>query len=452
MLIGIYLSLMDRSAKRQLKRALLKQIEKDPEVVVDLYIELLERVEKLEDQSKKDSGNSSKPPSTDRKKKTKSLRKSSGRRTGGQHGHDGNTLERSKHVDNKVEYFGAVFSPNVCIHKGMLVRQVFELPPPKLEVTEHRIHGRMGVLTMMPLSLPAWIKNTVQYGPRFKAFLVYLKDSLLLSLGSIRQLCSDLFGQSISEGTILSAVEQCATSLDSFEDWVKKRLLDEPVIYADESGFRIEKKGHWLHVVCSKNYTLYHMHASRGSQAINAMDVLPHYKGHLMHDCWASYFKLTCQHGLCNPHLLRELKFLFEEKKQSWAKAMQDYLLKAYNEPWLKTLRAWRHGFSKIITLGHQENVGVDKSTAVTLLKRLAKYKSYYLSFLREEHLPFSNNQAEQDIRMLKIQQKISGCFRTWKGAKQFARIRSYISTARKQQVNILEALTQATLGTHAFA
>ena len=229
-------------------------------------------------------------------------------------------------------------------------------------------------------------------------------------------------------------------------------MLGKPVVYADESGFRIEKKGHWLHVVCSENYTLYHVHASRGSQAINALDVLPHYEGHFMHDCWSSYFKLNCQHGLCNPHLLRELIFLSEEKKQKWAKKMQEYLWKAYHEPWLNTMRAWSYGFSKIIAQGHDENIGVNKSKAVTLLKRLVKYKDYYLSFLRGEHLPFSNNQAEQDICMLKVQQKISGCFRTWKGAKQFARIRSYIGTVRKQRINVLQALTQAMQSSHTFA
>jgi hypothetical protein len=437
--------------EKQLHHQIVISCKVDPARVASMYIDLVKRIEKLEDQSKKDSANSSKPPSTDRKKKTKSLRKSSGRSSGGQPGHDGHTLERIKDVDQVVNHFGAEFSPKVSIEDGILVRQVFELPMPKLEVTEHRIHGDIGSCTIMPSTLPAWINTTAQYGPRFKAFLVYLKNSLLLSLGSIRQLCFDLFGQSISEATILSAVEQCSSNLEPFEDWVKERLLSEPVIYVDESGFRIERKGHWLHVVCSENYTLYHVHASRGTQAIHAMDVLPHYQGHLMHDCWASYFKLTCQHGLCNPHLLRELKFLFEEKNQSWAKTMQDYLWMAYHEPWRKTLRAWRHGFSNIITQGHHENADVEKSTAVTLLKRLAKYKNYYLSFLREEHLPFSNNQAEQDIRMLKVQQKISGCFRTWIGAKQFARVRSYISTARKQKVNILSALTQAMQGAHAF-
>ena len=206
---------MNASEEKQLEHQLLIACKVEPERVVAMYIDLVKRVERLEDQSKKDSGNSSKPPSTDRTKKTKSLRTSSGLSSGGQPGHDGHTLERTRYTDKTIEHYGAFFSPNVRLDKGVLIRQVFELPKPKLEVTEHRIHGTVGALTMMPSSLPDWIKSPVQYGPRFKALLVYLKDSLLLSLGSIRQLCFDLFGQSISEGTIVSTLEQCSIHLES---------------------------------------------------------------------------------------------------------------------------------------------------------------------------------------------------------------------------------------------
>ena len=438
--------------EQHLRKQLFLECKLEPEQVVNRYIALHKRVDALEDRLNKNSSNSSKPPSTDQKKKTKSLRTKSGRKSGGQPGHDGHTLKPSEDVDTVFEHHGATFSPQMHTEQGMIKRQVFELPLPKLEVTEHRIYGCLGATTTMPSTLAQWIRGPVQYGPRFKAFVVYLKDNLLLSLGSIRQLCLDLYGQSISEATIVDAIKDCSTNLIPFDDWLKQRLLAEKVLHADESGFRIEKDRHWLHVVCSENYTLYGVHASRGSQAINAMDVLPHYQGHLMHDCWVSYFNLDCEHGLCNPHLLRELKFLAEDKGQLWAQSMQEYLLKAYNEPWSKTMQGWRKGFTTIINQGNQENAGVKKSTAVTLLKRLSKYTDYYLSFLREDHLPFSNNQAEQDIRMLKVQQKISGCFRTWEGAKQFARVRSYISTARKQAINILEALSGAMCGQHAFA
>lgn len=443
---------MNAQEEQNLRRQTILECKLEPEAVADRYIALHKRVETLEDRLNKNSSNSSKPPSTDQKKKTKSLRTKTERKSGGQPGHKGHTLKQANEVDEVVKHYGAVFSPNTITDNGMIIRQTFELPAPKLIVTEHHIYGKAGSRTQMPSTVPEWIKGPVQYGPRFKSMLVYLKDNLLLSSSSIRKLCLDLYGQSISEATILDARKQCANNLDSFEDWLKQHLLAEPVLHTDESGFRIGKQGHWLHVVCSKDYTFYGVHASRGLQAINAMDILPHYDGHLMHDCWSPYFKLDCDHGLCNPHLLRELKFQAEDKEQIWAQAMQDYLYKAHKEPQLKTMRGWRYGFTKIIKQGFQENVGVNKSKAITLLKRLSKYADYYLSFLREEHLPFSNNQAEQDIRMLKVQQKISGCFRTWKGAKQFALIRSYISTARKQSVNILNALMSAMLGCHLFA
>ncbi len=463
---------MKSEIKEQLRHQLLNQCKTEPDQVVDWLLELKEEVELFKSRLNKNSSNSSRPPSSDQNKpkKTTSLRKNTGRKTGGQPGHCGKTLEQVSNPDHKIEY-----KLDVCPITGrklteadiidVIVRQVFDLPEPKLEVTEHLIYvyAIAGSSQRVHSPFPENVNAPAQYGKRYESGLVHLKNQCLLSFEAISQLSQDIYGYSVSEATILKALETNYNNLEEFDTSVRIKLGAENSLHADESGFRIEKQRHWLHVLCSENYTLYGVSSSRGMAAIEQMGVLQTYNGHLMHDCWGTYFNLSeCTHGLCNPHLLRELKYFHENENQPWAKNMEDYIWDAYKNGNKKSKQGWQCGFTRIVNEGYRANPfepllipgkrGPKKQPPVIkLLDRLWNYADYYLSFLKDPEFPFSNNLAEQDIRMLKVQQKISGCFRTWKGAQRFARTRSYISTARKQGVNVFEAILQAQLGNPLF-
>lgn len=437
------------------------------------------RLGKLENQQKKNSRNSSKPPSGDGfGKRTKSLRKKSERNSGGQRGHQGSTLEWREQVDEVVTY-----AINGCHECGASLRsvsaveyerrQVHELPPLRLQVIEHQVEVKQcPVCGAISRGLfPADVTVPVQYGSGLRGLIVYLMNAQLLPSDRTREILSDIFGCDLSEGTLYNARGQCFEQLASVEQQIRQHLESAAVLHCDETGLRVNRKLWWLHVASTTELTYYFVHPKRGLAAIDEMAVLPTFRGISVHDGWASYFKYSCNHALCNAHHLRELRFIAERYEQPWATAMTTLLTtikaqvdgaKAAGQAALGTTQ--RLGFKvlyqAVLANGFEANppptVAADapkkrgrtkQSPPKNLLDRLHLHESAVLAFMDDFRVPFDNNQAERDIRMMKLKQKISGCFRSTDGARQFCRIRGYISTLRKQGLSVLDALKSTFIG-----
>jgi transposase len=463
--------------------ALLSLATSHPEALVELILALQEQVQALTTQvtdlqQRLDttSRNSSKPPSSDgpAKPRTKSLRTPSGKKPGGQHGHLGQTLKQVAHPDHlvRVPLHACSCQTDLTTEPvtGYECRQRFDLPAPTLDVTEYQ-----GEIKTCPqcgrsvtASFPDDLNAPAQYGPRFRSLLVYLQHQQLLPLRRIRQMMADLYGAPVSDATIVEATRRCHERLAPFETAVKQALGTGAILHVDESGVRTAEKLHWLHSASTDALTFYGVHEKRGRAAIDHFKIIPDFAGRLIHDFWKPYLAYDCVHGLCNAHHLRELTFLFEQHDQPWAKQMFDLLL-TMNEwvskqpaPLTETQKTpWLNQYRAILTCGWQANPlpapprhktrGRPKKTkAQNLLARLGEHEDSVLAFFHDNQVPFTNNLAERDIRMIKLRLKISGCFRTLAGAQQFARIRSYLSTARKQGGNILHAIAQAMSG-HPF-
>ena len=291
------------------------------------------------------------------------MRGKSGKKPGGQPGHKGYTLERSADPDLTIEHrlefcpqTGRALSDLDII--GTIRRQVFDIPEPKLTVTEHvyfqyaipgskqRVHARFLKETSAP----------VQYGSRFGSMLLYLRDYQLIPMARITEFCLDVYGQKISEDTINRFGDPCNENLENFEAVVKARLLESPVLHADETGIKVGPKLEWLHDLSDQNYTFLHVSDHRGFKAIEEMGVLGNYSGTLVHDCYSSYFKLNCSHALCGTHLIRELKFFIELKSHKWAAQMKDLLYQGLENPEVTTQRGWNERYTRIINQAKQEH------------------------------------------------------------------------------------------------
>jgi len=455
----------------------------DPEVLVNIILSLQEqvqmltqRVSQLEKQINKNSRNSSKPPSSDgmkKPKKTKSLRKRSGKKPGGQKGHKGHNLEKAKKPDHIIP-LPVTSCPCGCTDhladvpvSGYDCRQVFEMPEPKLKVFEYKSEIKICPQCGQPVKapFPEGVNAPVQYGPRFRGMLVYMQNQHFIPADRLSKLVSDLYGSSVSVATILNASARSYSNLAPFEESLVSALVDSKVVHADESGVRTVKKLYWLHSASTDLLTFYGVHEKRGTLAMDHFKILPHFTGRLIHDFWKPYLTYDCDHGLCNAHHLRELTFLFEQEGQAWAKKMFDHLLNMNDfvgehsnqltpeqkEPWLKQYRKILHEGWEANPLpkkpSKKKRGRPAKTKSQNLLTRLGDFEDSVLAFLHDTDVPFTNNLAEQDIRMIKVRLKISGCFRTVQGAEHFARIRSYLSTARKQGRNILDSITSAIQG-----
>ena len=465
------------------REALLRLAKTNPEALVEMILALTDQVQalttqvsELEQRLHTHSRNSSKPPSSDgpAKPRTQSLRTPSGKKPGGQPGHPGQTLKQVEHPDHLI-----TLPLHACACQADLTnetvigyerRQLVDLPEPTLDVTEYQGEiktcpacGR-SVTAAFPESLPA----PAQYGPRFRSLLVYLQNQQLIPLRRISQMMADLYGASVSDATIVDATRRCDEHLAPFETAVKQALGQSPILHVDESGVRTAEKLHWLHSARTNTLTFYGVHEKRGRAAIDHFNIIPDFSGRLIHDCWKPSLAYDCAHGLCHAHHLRELTGLVEQDDQPWAKQMFDLLLtmnevvRTHPAPLTEDQKTpWLEQYREILTLGWQANPlpapprkkkrgRPKKTTAQNLLTRLGDHESSVLAFFHDRNVPFTNNLAEQDIRMIKLRLKISGCFRTLQGAQQFVRIRSYLSTARKQGGNILQAISQAMLG-HPF-
>ncbi|MFQ5641911.1 MAG: IS66 family transposase [bacterium] len=439
---------------------------------------LNERVKQLEDQKAKDSHNSSNPPSSDRgrKKSKRNLRKKSDRSAGGQKGHQGSTLKMVATPDKEIVHrVDRCEDCDISLVDEAVAdyqrRQVFDIPPLKIEVTEHQAEIKICPCCgkVIKASFPAGVNQAVQYGNRIKSLSVYLMNYQFHPYDRNREFFEDVFSHSLSVGTLWQANHACYNALEVPATVIKQLIIDSAVARFDETGYAVNGKRQWLHVACTPLLTYYLPHPKRGKEAMDEMGILPLYKGTAVHDFWKSYFKYDCKHALCNAHHLRELIFIYEQYDQSWAQEMIDLLLKIkavvdeaqQTTDYLdqKTIQSFEREYQRILDDGFKANPPPDssklpkkrgrqkQSKAKNLLDRLREYQKEVLAFMYDFNVPFDNNLAEQDIRMMKVQQKISGCFRSDEGAKIFCRIRGYISTVRKQRINVLEAIQMAMEG-----
>jgi transposase len=427
------------------------------------------RIAELERRLGLNSSNSGKPPSSDGLKKpprVSSLREPSGKKTGGQKGHPGETLCRVEKPDATMDHYpetcAACGEPlTAAMATGHLARQVFDLPEPRpLIVTEHRAHACCCAAcgTQTRGAFPAGVTAPMQYGTRIAAFVLYLLHYQLLPEKRLAVLMTDLFGVKLVTATIARISNDCAERFHGFVDALRDQVAAAPVKHMDETGFRIGGKTQWLHIASTAWLTFYRTAAKRGSLLANVTGIV-------VHDHWKPYYTMTgVVHALCNAHHLRELKALIEIEKEDWAAKMQRLLRRACHAANLARERGvpLKPGLIALIercydgilanglafheaqpTLAKAKRRGRQpRRVGHNLLLRLSTRKQDVLRFLTDPSVPFTNNLAERDGRMMKLRQKISGGFRAENGAKDFAVIRSVLSTARKQGWNMLRTLT----------
>lgn len=405
------------------------------------------------------STNSSQPPSQDPHRRKKPATPA-GRKPGGQPGHPGTTL---RPIDNPDA------TETILIDKrtlprgtyrpvGFERRQVFNIRTER-HVTEFRaeiLEDESGRRYTAPF--PEGVTRPVQYGRSVRAHAVYLSQFQLIPYDRVVQQFADTYALPLGAGTVANFNQEAYERLEVFEGLARQQLIASPVLHADETGINIGGKKIWLHNASSDHWTLYIPHERRGTEAMDAMGILPDFAGTLVHDHWKPYFTFHCAHALCNAHHLRELAYAHEMEGQGWAKKMHDLLL-ALNEavtgaggqldPVQQAL--WRRRHRKILGDGDLEcpppveesgkRGRMKRGKSRNLLERLRAYEQETLRFMVDGAVPFTNNQGERDIRMTKVQQKVSGCFRSVEGARYFCRIRSYLSTCRKQGVSPSDAL-----------
>jgi transposase len=419
------------------------------------------------------SRNSSRPPSSDGLAKPpapKSLRRKSGRKPGGQPGHEGRHLERVErpgevivHVPARCGGCDGDLSDGEPV--GEEARQVFDLPAVRLAVCEHRAQQRRcacGHVTTA--AFPAGVGAPTQYGPRMRALAIYLIAAQHLPYQRAAQLLADWLGAPLSPATLVGFVKDGAADLDEFLDLVHEQIVDSPVVHFDETGARAGGRLRWLHCASTETLTFYALHDRRGTEGIDHTGVMPRFRGIAVHDGWPQYRAYTsATHALCNAHHLRELLAIIEQSSdtQSWASQIDALLralheeVKAAGEDWLDpwVLARYRAAYEQIIALGHHQNPvptvrtgkrgPIGRSPSANLLRRLDEQREQVLRFAHDFQVPFDNNLVERDIRMIKIQQKISGSWRTTTGADHFLALRAYISTTRKQGRDTLDALAR---------
>ena len=408
------------------------------------------------------SQNSSKPPSSDglKKKPKPAFPRQPKGKQGGQAKHQGDTLKMVANPDS-VEVLRAEKCP--CGHdlsgqsfKVLKRRQLFEIPQPKLNITEYQttevVCPKCGKVHVS--EFPEGINAPTQYGLRARLLVSLLNTGCKLSVKSTSDLFLDLFGYKMNESTIVRANRRCYDKLEATAKAIQEEIIQSRTVHEEETGLRCEGKLRWLHVASTDLYTYLFVHNKRGKDALESeQSILKRFRGWLIHDCWVSYFGFKhVSHGICGAHLLRELEFLIEDKRQ-WAKEFKALLLRLYEsalETNVENRTQIEQSYDEILRQADLEEPPPiktgkrgrsKKSKGRNLLLRLQKFKPAVLAFAFHKEVPFTNNQAERDLRPVKVKQKISGCFRTISGAESYARIAGFISTLRKHHLNVFKEL-----------
>jgi transposase len=446
----------------------LKRVIKDQENIIK---QQANKIKELEERINKNSKNSHKPPSTDNKLKVekKSKKEKSDRKRGGQKGRVGKSLKQVNNPDKIVE-----LKPTTCCNCGCSLesnkaklnakRQVFDIPPINIEVTEYQQyeikcpHCKEKNRTPFPDK----VKTNVQYGDRLSSLVVYLNTYHMLPYERISELINDIAKHKLSVGTIYNMLNSNYKSLKEFEESLIKKLTKQEYLHSDETGINVNANLYWIHTVTNNSMTLYHIDKTRGAKAIKNCGILTNYKGILTSDFWNPYLNLEdVTNSFCNAHIIRDLQAEIDKNNYKWAKDMQKLLKETNNEV--------KNSKNNILSVQRQKEIEKeydkiineakeyykpppDKKTkgrpkqekGKNLLDRLEKYKDGILLFMKNEKVAFTNNQAERDLRMIKVKQKISGTFMSETGGKIFCRIKSYIETLKKNSKDVLEYLTKS--------
>lgn len=474
------------------------QLEKaDKQDLIDVIEVMFARVEQLEkqvqeqaaiiqalqDQLAKNSGNSGKPPSSDGLKKaprTRSLRQKTGRKPGGQEGHKGHTLSMRDNPEH-TEYHPVESCPDcqadlsTTTSSGYTRRQVFDIPVVQIEVTEHQAEIKCcpNCQATVQAAFPEGITQPVQYGTRIRAQASYLNTYHFIPFARTSELLGDFYGHTPAPALVFESNQEVEAGIQPALEAIQHQLLKAKVGHFDESGLRVAGKTQWVHVASTQFLTYYDVHPKRGQIAMRAIGILPNFSGRAVHDHFRSYKIFdNCDHAYCNAHHLRELQFVTQQYKQPWAEAMAQLLLNIKTEvddapstaealpP--ERIAYFEQRYDEIIQLGLKANPPpkdpppkkrgrTKQSPPKNLLDRLDKHKAEVLAFMYDFRVPFDNNLAERDIRMVKVKQKVSGAFRTNAGAETFCAIRSYISTVRKHGGNVINAIQDALDGNPFF-
>ncbi|UKS24258.1 IS66 family transposase [Paenibacillus sp. HWE-109] len=456
---------------KQISHSSPDQIEKVITKLLERITELENRVAELERQLGLNSKNSSKPPSSDGFRKPANSRIAGGKK-GAPLGHEGHTLSMVDDPDAILDFClttcpacHAPMDQENCI--GYDRRQQIDLPEPRIQTTEFRAHTSCcpQCSGVHQAAFPSHVSASVQYGAGVTGWIVYVSAYHMIPLKRVSEMFADLTGHSLSEATVIAHLKKSHKQLGPYEEQIRQNLLNADVLHADETGIHVDGKQRWLHTLSNVDWTFQAVHENRGTLAFDAIGLLPAYSGILVHDCNGPYFKekYTFQHALCNAHLLRECQGIADYDHHQWAVQMKRLLQVAWRltlaarkvlcclapstvkwlENWYDDILQqgeleWNQGRTKAKT-GPQGRQS--KSKSANLGERFRRHKEPILRFIQDVRVPFDNNVAERDLRMAKVKAKVSGLFRTWDGAHQFARARGFISTLRKQNLPVLSTL-----------
>lgn len=471
---------------------LIEEAKHNPEGMADAFLSVFDRCAALEKRMgdlELNSRNSSKPPSSDQnnlakppKPKPKSQRKRSGKKPGGQPGHKGSTLEMVNNPDHIIDCeieagtccktCGTILPKGACCSSKCEpeVRQIFELPAIKLEVTEYRAERVIcpACNTSNVASFPQKVKARAQYGPNLKATAIYLASYQLIPYERLGELFRDLFQCPLSQGTLVNFIKAGGRQTATAVEFIEAQIKQSDTVHADETGCRVHGIRQWLHVASTAQYTSYMIHPKRGFEALQDFGILEGFTGNLVHDYYSSYYKLLlCRHFQCIAHILRELTYIHEEMNQDWANDMKDLLLEAkllreranrrmpgqrkvIGEQTRWRIQMW---YVDIILDGYSINPEPEpvpgkrgkpaRGKALNLLSRFENRYDEIMGFFEYDNIPFDNNLAERDLRMMKTREKISGSFRSDEHTQAFCGIRSVISTLKKQGRSVMSGITE---------
>lgn len=424
----------------------------------------------LEKKTKKTKANSSKPPSQTQKDETSLGTKVSNGKGHSETQHiaaNTRTVETTETIS--VDYCDRCGeslknTPCLCIERRTRIDIIFEKTMKHVDVETKQCPK---CAAKVKGGFPPNFQGPIQYGDGIKAFVICLLVTQMVALKRTQKMIKTIIGKVISEATMLGYVMRLYVALEPWEIAAKKQLLQQHCIHTDETSLRVDKKNYWIHVYSSGEITLKCLHRKRGKEAIKDIDIIPRYSGVIVHDCWASYLSYAhCSHGLCGSHLLRELTFAIESNEYRWAKNMKALLQEACatvakrkskrlsKKQYARLQRRYRNILTRgqselppVLTKSNSRRGKIAKSDAHNLLERLLTHEEAVLLFARDSHVAFTNNRAERDLRMAKVKQKVSGCFRTEKYAHAYCRISSYLQTMAKKGINPLVAIQMALTG-----
>jgi Transposase IS66 family. len=464
------------------KDRIIAELQNQVKELTDLVTELQKTIKDLREQLNKNSGNSSKPPSTDGFKKpvnkNRSLRKKSGKKPGGQNGHTGSylsVLSEPDHIEEhchsdckKCPHYAECHKNAVVKESRFVIDAVVDV-----DITEHDVVS----IPCCPKcgrektgDFPSNVNAYVQYGTNLEALTVALNTVGAVSVNRTHEILSGVFNIPISTGTINNMVSRCAEKIEPVYAAIGEKLMKSPIDHADETGTSVDGKRNWVHCLSNDKYTYLALHAKRGFKAIEDIGILIDYHGILVHDCWSPYWKLEgVTHQLCCAHILRELNGVTENApEQKWASKFAELLLKmkcskeraieqGKSALGKSTLNKYSERYDEIIKLAYEENPAPEKKPGkrgkpkrgkiLSLIDRLFKYKGEVCLFLVDLSVPFDNNQAERDIRNVKIKTKVSGFFKTFEGANNYLKIMSFVGTAKKLGKSAYDAIKLAVIG-----